>query len=277
MELSAPPAPWRGRWQPSRRCLAPPIGVAVVLPEGIPKAVQLAADRFDVFRGGHSAVFGILDELRPRRGRVAEAGQVERHSVSPSLGAAPDTIAGALFQYALARLASQHRGSGPTALIGRLSCASARAPTSSGGEAINLQLYAQPRRPHGYKPHSDRCRHPCSARGSRFGCRCEEKESQTLEKRFGPEYDRAVEELGSRPKAEAELKARQKRVEQLHIVPLAPAEARRFSESWRVLQGRFVDNPKDVLVDADLLVRELMQKRGYPMGDFDQPCSGHFR
>ena len=55
------------------------------------------------------------------------------------------------------------------------------------------------------------------------------KESQTLEKRFGPEYDHAVEELGSRPKAEAELKARQKRVEQLHIVPLAPAEARRFA------------------------------------------------
>ena len=95
------------------------------------------------------------------------------------------------------------------------------------------------------------------------------KESQTLEKRFGPEYDRAVEELGSRPKAEAELKARQKRVEQLHIVSLAPAEARRFGESWRILQGRFVDNPKEVLVDADLLVRELMQKRGYPMGDFD--------
>ena len=96
------------------------------------------------------------------------------------------------------------------------------------------------------------------------------KESQTLEKRFGPEYDRAVEEFGSRPKAEAELRARQKRVEQLHIVPLAPAEARRFSESWRVLQGRFVDNPKEVLADADLLVRELMQKRGYPMGDFDR-------
>ena len=90
-----------------------------------------------------------------------------------------------------------------------------------------------------------------------------------LERRFGPEYGRTVEEFGSRPKAEAELKARQKRVEQLHIVPLAPAEARRFSESWRVLQGRFVDNPKEVLVDADLLVRELMQKRGYPMADFD--------
>lgn len=96
------------------------------------------------------------------------------------------------------------------------------------------------------------------------------KESQTLEKRFGPEYSRAVEELGSRSKAEAELKARQKRVEQLHIAPLAPAEAGRFSDAWRALQGRFVDNPKGVLVEADQLVREVMQKRGYPMGDFDR-------
>jgi hypothetical protein len=94
-------------------------------------------------------------------------------------------------------------------------------------------------------------------------------ESQALERRFGPEYGRAVEELGSRPKAEAELKARQKRVEQLDIVPLAPADAARFSESWRNLQARFVDNPKGVLADADRLVRELMQKRGYPMADFE--------
>jgi len=96
------------------------------------------------------------------------------------------------------------------------------------------------------------------------------KDSQALEKRFGPEYDRAVDELGSRPKAEAELRARHKRVEQLHIVPLAPADARQFGESWRALQSRFVDNPKGVLVDADELVRDLMQKRGYPMGDFDR-------
>jgi hypothetical protein len=95
-------------------------------------------------------------------------------------------------------------------------------------------------------------------------------ESQTLERRFGPEYGRTVEELGSRPKAEAELKARQKRVEMLDLVPLAPAEAARFSDSWRSLQARFVDNPKGVLADADRLVRELMQKRGYPMGDFER-------
>ena len=32
---------------------------------------------------------------------------------------------------------------------------------------------------------------------------------------------------------------------------------------------RFVDNPKGVVMQADQLVRELMAKRGYPMGDFE--------
>src|SRR5690349_11934410 len=94
------------------------------------------------------------------------------------------------------------------------------------------------------------------------------QESHALEKRFGPEYGRAVEEHGSRTKAEAELRARQKRVEQLDIVPLSREDASRFAESWRALQARFVDNPKGVLAEADQLVRDLMQKRGYPMGDF---------
>lgn len=33
--------------------------------------------------------------------------------------------------------------------------------------------------------------------------------------------------------------------------------------------SRFIDNPKGVVSEADLLVRELMTKRGYPMGDFE--------
>jgi len=94
--------------------------------------------------------------------------------------------------------------------------------------------------------------------------------SDHLARRFGPEYDRTVNEMGSRDKAEAELLARKKRVDELDIVPLSPADAQRFSQDWRSLQARFVDNPKGVLADADLLVRELMQKRGYPMGDFER-------
>src|SRR5579864_6005929 len=96
------------------------------------------------------------------------------------------------------------------------------------------------------------------------------KQSERLQQRFGPEYSRAVGQLGGRTKAESELKAREKRVEHLTITPLAPAEAARFSQAWNVLQSRFVDNPKAVVVQADQLVRELMLKRGYPMGDFER-------
>lgn len=96
------------------------------------------------------------------------------------------------------------------------------------------------------------------------------KQSRRLQERFGPEYGRSVDDLGSRTKAESELKAREKRVERLNIVPLAPSEAARFSQTWKDLQGHFVDNPKSAVVQADQLVRELMLKRGYPMGDFER-------
>jgi hypothetical protein len=98
----------------------------------------------------------------------------------------------------------------------------------------------------------------------------QKKQSQRLQQRFGPEYGRTVDELGSQTKAESELKAREKRVERLNILPLAPSDAAKFSEAWKVLQGRFVDNPKGVVVQADLLVRELMLKRGYPVADFER-------
>jgi hypothetical protein len=90
-----------------------------------------------------------------------------------------------------------------------------------------------------------------------------------LKQRFGPEYDMTVSELGSRVKAESELTSREKRVAGLEIVPLSPADAVKFTQAWSALQGRFIDNPKGVVLDADLLVRELMAKRGYPMGDFE--------
>jgi hypothetical protein len=96
------------------------------------------------------------------------------------------------------------------------------------------------------------------------------RQSQHLERQFGPEYGRAVDELGSRDKAEAELLARKKRVDKLDIVPLSPSDAQRFNQHWRSIQARFVDNPHGVLAEADRLVRELMQVRGYPMGDFDR-------
>jgi hypothetical protein len=79
----------------------------------------------------------------------------------------------------------------------------------------------------------------------------QKKQSHRLKDRFVPEYGRSVNDLGSRSKAETELKAREKRVEYLTIIPLTPSEAARFSLAWKDLQGRFVDNPKSAVAQAD--------------------------
>ena len=94
-------------------------------------------------------------------------------------------------------------------------------------------------------------------------------QTRRLRQRFGPEYDATVKRLGSKARAEAELRRREKRVASFEIVPLAPADAARFSQAWTRLQGSFVDDPKGVLIEADRLVRELLLKRGYPVADFD--------
>jgi hypothetical protein len=93
--------------------------------------------------------------------------------------------------------------------------------------------------------------------------------SRHLQQRFGPEYSRVVKTVGDREKAEAELQAREARVERLQLVSLPAAEASRFAQEWEALQIRFVDNPTAVVGEADRLVRELMLKRGYPMTDFE--------
>ena len=36
------------------------------------------------------------------------------------------------------------------------------------------------------------------------------------------------------------------------------------------MQSRFVDDPNGAVTDADRLVEEVMQSRGYPVSDFDQ-------
>jgi hypothetical protein len=95
-------------------------------------------------------------------------------------------------------------------------------------------------------------------------------QSHVLEKHFGPEYERTVARFGSRGKAERELRERQDRVEKLDIVPLSGEEAARFHDAWTALQARFVDDPRGSLPEGDRLVRELMHKRGYPMGDFER-------
>ena len=91
-----------------------------------------------------------------------------------------------------------------------------------------------------------------------------------LRSNFGPEYDRVVDDAGSRARAEAELHDRQKRVKHLDIRPLSVSDRDRFVSSWRMIQADFVDQPLPALAKADDLINEVMRARGYPMEDFDQ-------
>jgi len=91
-----------------------------------------------------------------------------------------------------------------------------------------------------------------------------------LRDRFGAEYHREVERQGNLSKAEATLAAREKRVERMHIKPLMADDAARFSQQWRAIQTRFVDDPRGAVTEADKVVGEVMLTRGYPIGDFEQ-------
>lgn len=94
--------------------------------------------------------------------------------------------------------------------------------------------------------------------------------SKKLKERFGPEYNRAVQKTGSAAKAEAKLEKLANRVDRFKIVPLSMAARADFVAAWHRVQGRFVDDPKDALTDADQLIQKLMNARGYPVSDFDQ-------
>ncbi|MFN8584242.1 MAG: hypothetical protein U0446_02805 [Dehalococcoidia bacterium] len=96
------------------------------------------------------------------------------------------------------------------------------------------------------------------------------RRSNALREQFGPEYDRAVAEAGGRRQAEADLDQRRRRVEELQIVELSPEESDAFTRQWNQVQLRFVDRPAEAIGEADQLVARVMERRGYPVSDFDR-------
>ncbi len=96
------------------------------------------------------------------------------------------------------------------------------------------------------------------------------RRSEELQQRFGPEYDRAMREYGSKGSAESVLEARQERVESVHLHPIPPDERQRLEQSWRSVEARFVDDPLGAVVAGDDVIAEVMKARGFPESDFEQ-------
>jgi FtsZ-interacting cell division protein ZipA len=96
------------------------------------------------------------------------------------------------------------------------------------------------------------------------------RRTHTLKETFGREYDRTVEQAGGQRDAERELLERQKRHDELDLKPLSPESRERYVRRWEAAQTRFVDDPKGAVGEADTLVQEVMQERGYPTNDFER-------
>ena len=96
------------------------------------------------------------------------------------------------------------------------------------------------------------------------------KRSKRLRAEFGPEYRRVARAEGDATAAEKVLQERQARVKKLEIKPLTEEQRHEFADAWETAQAEFVDDPTAAVAHADALLQEVMNVRGYPVGDFDQ-------
>ena len=90
-----------------------------------------------------------------------------------------------------------------------------------------------------------------------------------LQSTFGSEYDRTVDDVGKRRRAEAQLADRVEQRESIDVHPLSEAARDRYGEEWTALQVRFVDRPQAAVVDADELITQVIRDCGYPVDDFE--------
>lgn len=97
-----------------------------------------------------------------------------------------------------------------------------------------------------------------------------QRKTSKLRDRYGEEYDRTVERVGGRGKAERNLAEREQRVSELHIRPLSVDERDRFTGEWRETKTLFVDSPREAVLRGDRLLGAMMEKRGFPVEDFDR-------
>src|SRR5689334_21508021 len=97
-----------------------------------------------------------------------------------------------------------------------------------------------------------------------------QRRHERLRQRFGPEYEHALEKYGNTVRAERELAASAQRVQRFHVRDLDEADREHFSDSWRRVQTRFVDDPVGAAHEAEVLINAVMVARGYPVEDFKQ-------
>jgi hypothetical protein len=96
------------------------------------------------------------------------------------------------------------------------------------------------------------------------------KRTAHLQEQFGPEYNRVSSASEGIREAEAELARREERREKIDVRPLPEESRALYAEQWKVVQAEFVNEPSRAVAQADSLLQQVMEERGYPVEKFDQ-------
>ncbi|MFI1655091.1 hypothetical protein ACH4ZU_09290 [Streptomyces sp. NPDC020472] len=92
--------------------------------------------------------------------------------------------------------------------------------------------------------------------------------ASSLKRRFGPEYDRTLERhRGDSESAHRDLRERLEGYGGIRPLPLEPAVREHYTAQWTTLQERFVDAPRQSVVDADELLTRAAETGGFPDAD----------
>ena len=86
-----------------------------------------------------------------------------------------------------------------------------------------------------------------------------------MKHRFGPEYDRTLAQHSGDVKAtRKELSERVKRFGRLERAALSEQARTQYEDRWKAVQAQFVEDPGQSVREADRLIAELAQDRGFP-------------
>ncbi|KPM56135.1 hypothetical protein CcI49_35105 [Frankia sp. CcI49] len=91
--------------------------------------------------------------------------------------------------------------------------------------------------------------------------------SARLRSRFGPEYERTLQESGDRRRTERRLAGIARRRDRLDVQPLGAPRRAELKTRWTTLQALFVDEPVTATTRADELITTVLRERGYPTDD----------
>jgi len=88
------------------------------------------------------------------------------------------------------------------------------------------------------------------------------RRTEQLQILFGPEYERALRLYDDKERAEDALGSRRKRLEELGVHELNPAERDRYLLEWMNIRAAAPNDPVSTLNRADKLLAEIMRAEG---------------